>query len=77
VEQFRDVRKENFVEKYTSLVQRLSLLLLQVRGQLRGTLSVAPPQALAGPCACNIRTCCHAHASLYAELKYQTQFSHH
>jgi hypothetical protein len=36
VEQFKDVRKEDFVEKYTSLVQRLSLLLLQVMGAAEG-----------------------------------------
>lgn len=30
VGQFKDLRKEDFLEKYTSLVQRLSLLLLQV-----------------------------------------------
>lgn len=30
VEQYKDVQAEGFLEKYTSLVQRLSLLLLQV-----------------------------------------------
>lgn len=41
MEQFKDVRKEDFVEKYTSLVQRLSLLLLQVTlRQLRDSLAV-------------------------------------
>lgn len=31
VEQFKNVDRQDFLEKYTSLVQRLSLLLLQVR----------------------------------------------
>jgi hypothetical protein len=30
VEQFKNVDRQDFLEKYTSLVQRLSLLLLQV-----------------------------------------------
>lgn len=39
-EEFKDVRKEDFLAKYTSLVQRLSLLLLQVRAVWQGCRTV-------------------------------------
>jgi hypothetical protein len=43
VEQYKDVRRDEFVEKYTSLVQRLSLLLLQVRACCHLSMPCAPP----------------------------------
>lgn len=52
VDQHKDVRQDEFVEKYTSLVQRLSLLLLQVRACMLCQLVDA------GICPCP--TCCTA-----------------